>query len=200
MNTSKAALWSLALITASGSSLAAVEWQAEVLLGRAKQYATSRQLLTTPHGQDVSYGLRLGGYFFRHLGVDVTYFGYGAIDNSTLNSYYYEQNTKVQSTAVQIGIVGELPIGERLLLKGRVGQSFSKSKLEFFDADKIPGQFSRTASGQDPFLSIGTALKVQDNMWISLEYNYSELKHSVMGMDYENAVENLSLGWIWRFK
>lgn len=161
-----------------------VNFGVEPVLGRAKQYEEGGTILTA-WGNSSLYGMRFVSEFNRYLRADVGYLDFGEVRKG---------QAEVQASSVQIGVVGILPLSKWVSLTARSGINLSNGRFSYLSFNNQPVNES-DASGSDPFFGLGVSVNISDMTSINVGYDYNELKWE----EYENVVESISIGWLWRF-
>lgn len=165
-------------------AFADVNYGVEAIVGRAKQYEEGGTILTA-WGNSSLYGLRFVSEFNRFVRADIGYIDFGDVRKNQAD---------VEASTVQIGIVGSLPIAGRVSLTAKSGINLSSGSFSYLSYNNQPVH-EGNASGSDPFFGLGISINLSKAGALSIGYDYNEMKWD----DYENVVEYVSVGWLWKF-
>lgn len=142
----------------------------------------------TVDGKDSAWKI-FGGYMFnRHFGIEAAYINAGEVSYSGTFSGFPVTGGKVELTAFNVSVLGNLPINEQFSVFGKVGL-FSWEA----EASDITGgfPFSGSEDGTDISFGVGVGYNFTPNFGVRAEYELFQT---------DNADASLiSIGLVWRF-
>lgn len=142
----------------------------------------------TVDGKDTAWKI-FGGYMFnRHFGIEAAYINAGEVSYSGTFSGFPVTGGKVELTAFNVSVLGNLPINEQFSVFGKVGL-FSWEA----EASDITGgfPFSGSEDGTDISFGVGVGYNFTPNFGVRAEYELFQT---------DNADASLiSIGLVWRF-
>lgn len=142
----------------------------------------------TVDGKDTAWKI-FGGYMFnRHFGIEAAYINAGEVSYSGTFSGFPVTGGKVELTAFNVSVLGNLPINEQFSVFGKVGL-FSWEA----EASDITGgfPFSGSDDGTDVSFGVGVGYNFTPNFGVRAEYELFQT---------DNADASLiSIGLVWRF-
>jgi len=113
--------------------------------------------------RDTGYKLFVGRQLNQYLAVEAGYFDLGKFDFKSTTSGNGVLNGEAGFRGVNLDLVGQLPLSQRLSLLGRVGMHYSKTNTEF-SGNRLLGSANTQASER----------KLNAKLGLGLEYKFSE--------------------------
>ncbi|HSA88319.1 MAG TPA: outer membrane beta-barrel protein [Burkholderiales bacterium] len=184
-----------AFALALSGALAATHASAQFFLGGSIGQSDVDDEITTGlidsgsvDGKDSAWKI-FGGYMFnRHFGIEAAYINAGEVSYSGTFSGFPVTGGKVELTAFNVSVLGNLPINEQFSVFGKVGL-FSWEA----EASDITGgfPFSGSEDGTDISFGVGVGYNFTPNFGVRAEYELFQT---------DNADASLiSIGLVWRF-
>lgn len=184
-----------AFALALSGALAATHASAQFFLGGSIGQSDVDDEITTGlidsgsvDGKDTAWKI-FGGYMFnRHFGIEAAYINAGEVSYSGTFSGFPVTGGKVELTAFNVSVLGNLPINEQFSVFGKVGL-FSWEA----EASDITGgfPFSGSEDGTDISFGVGVGYNFTPNFGVRAEYELFQT---------DNADASLiSIGLVWRF-
>ncbi|MBB5370461.1 MULTISPECIES: OmpA family protein [unclassified Janthinobacterium] len=113
--------------------------------------------------RDTGYKLFVGRQLNQYLAVEAGYFDLGKFDFKSTTSGNGALNGEAGFRGVNLDLLGQLPLSQRLSLLGRVGMHYSKTNTEF-GGNRLLGS-ANTQAGER---------KLNAKLGLGLEYKFSE--------------------------
>ena len=117
----------------------------------------------TKDQRDTGYKLFVGRQLNQHFAVEAGYFDLGKFDFKSTTSGNGVLNGQAGFRGVNLDLLGQLPLSQRLSLLGRVGMHYTKTNTEF-SGNRLLGSTNTHASER----------KLNAKLGLGLEYKFSE--------------------------
>lgn len=117
----------------------------------------------TKDQRDIGYKLFVGRQLNQYVAVEAGYFDLGKFDFKSTTSGNGVLNGQAGFRGVNLDLLGQLPLSQRLSLLGRVGMHYTKTNTEF-SGNRLLGSTNTHASER----------KLNAKLGLGLEYKFSE--------------------------
>lgn len=183
----------LALTTTALPSFAESNFSGELLLGTADQ-ETKISGGSSASGDDTSIGIRGAYQFNENIAIELAYQNYGEADDTYIDEFGDTINDKFETTSINLGVKGILPLENGFSLNGRLGVAMWDYELKETDSS-FPGVvFNLDDDGTDFYYGIGAQYDFKENVYIGIEYTITEIDLSLLGIvSADHEVKNFSL-------
>jgi OOP family OmpA-OmpF porin len=142
----------------------------------------------TVDGKDTAWKI-FGGYMFnRHFGIEAAYINAGEVSYSGTFSGFAVTGGKVELTAFNVAVLGNLPINEQFSVFGKVGL-FSWEAEASDTTGGIP--FSGSDDGTDISFGVGVGYNFTPNFGVRAEYELFQTDDADVSL--------ISIGMVWKF-
>lgn len=165
------------------------------LLGSANQ-RTERDSMKITSGDDNSIGLRVIYSISSYIAFEFAYHDFGETDDTFIDKSIDPSGGtithEIDTTAIELGIKGSVPISNGFSVNGRIGTSKwdwdAKSTYS-----SLPGQLIKeNDDGADLYYGAGLQFDISENIYIGAEYNVRKMNLKLNGSKLEHRVKNLS--------
>ena len=135
---------------------------------------------------DTSFSLSGGYQFSSNFGVELAY---RQLLNGVKLSFEDDFSSKISVKALQVSLIGSLPINDSTSVYGRLGYAHLSSKASWYDSDLVK-LGSDSGSDNKAFAGVGARYSVTDTVGLRVEYDrYAKWDGAVLsaltvGVDY----------------
>lgn len=174
------------------STIAEVEFSIAGLLGNADQEGKSSGFITIS-GDDSSIGIRGSMFFNDYAGLELSYHDFGSASESFIYSVGDKITDYLETTSMNLGIVGSIPLGDSFSIDGRLG--IARWDFEIRETNSgFPGaELKYDDSGLAVYHGVGVQYRPVDYLILSLEYTVFSFDAFVGALETDQKVENVSL-------
>lgn len=163
----------------------------EILFGQAQHrlHQTDFELL---HNEASSVGLRGSLWLNPGLGFELAVQDYGLQEETYQNEFAGVATDRVETSALNVGIVGTVPLSRSLSVNGKVGVANWSVRVTTF-ASGLPG-FSQVyeLDGSDVYYGFGAKLDLSSRSFLGFDYTVTDLTFDEpIGLG--NEIENYSI-------
>lgn len=144
---------------------AETKYTMEVLAGASQQKTTIGD--SSPAGSDITFGVRGAYQLSKYFAFEISYIDYGSVENRKIPVDY-----EIQTTAINTGIKGLIPLGGDFSFVANLGVStwdyeVSQSNHPLFNAGTV---FTLDDSGTDLYYGVGLIYRFNESVFFSAEY------------------------------
>ena len=115
-----------------------------------------------------SFRISAGYEFNDNFGIETSYIDLGEFDDS-VDISGQTVDISARARGFSVAAVGALPLGEQFSAKARVGYYFNESKT------RIDGVVEDNDTDQNPFVGVGLAYDVSENVQLSFDVDYFDM-------------------------
>ncbi|MFC1750416.1 porin family protein [Pseudomonadota bacterium] len=184
----------LVLATTALPSFAESNFSGELLFGTADQKTEISSLSSSSSGDDTSIGIRGAYQFNERIAIELAFHNYGETDDTYIDSFGDTINDKIETTSINIGVKGVLPLENGFSLAGRLGVAMWDYTLNETDSS-LPGfVINSEDDGTDIYYGIGAQYDFNEKVFVGMEYTITEMDVSLFGIvAADHEVKNFSL-------
>lgn len=183
----------LVLTTMALPSFAESKFSGELLLGTADQ-ETELSVGGSTSADDTSIGIRGAYQYNENVAIELAYHNYGEAESSYIDVYGDTYHDKLETTSVNIGIKGVLPVDNNFSLAARLGLAMWDYTLTGTSAALPGGSLTLEDDGTDIYYGIGAQYDFNEKVFVGVEYTVTELDLSLLGvLSADHEVKNFSL-------
>lgn len=189
----------LCLVAACAFSMSAMadrsDYAIEGFLGKSDQ-SNSVEGFQTLSGSDSSKGLRGVFAINQVIDLEIGYTDFGKAEDSGLDEFGDLITDTLDTTAVQVGIKGSIPLGRKVYLTGRAGVALWE--LDYRQTDSaFPGDaYTDSDEGTDPYFGVGLKVNLEDNIYLGVDYSSLDFTAALgdASTDHQISTFAVSLG------
>ncbi len=174
------------------SSIADTRYFFDGVFGKAdqKNSVSSFDVIT---GTDTAAGIRTGFYLSDALGIELVHMDYGRGEDGFINSFGDSVFNTLETEWFGAGIHGNIKIGHKTRLTGRLG--LAAWQLKFTETDSgFPGDvFFDQDEGVDAYVGIGIRFDIEDNVRVALEYESLDFTAVLGAADTDHDINTLGI-------
>jgi len=167
-------------------------FSADILVGNANQETEIGEVASVS-GNSFSVGLRTAYALNEYVAAELSYLHYGEMEDSFLDVFNDTITEKVETSSLNLGLKGSLPIRNGFSLLGRAGVSRWNYDVEESDS-AFPGEvYKGSDDGVDVYYGVGAEYRASTNIRVALEYTNLTLDGTINGVEIDHSINNIAL-------
>jgi hypothetical protein len=161
----------------------------EVMVGNAEQ-TEKFEGLSDISADETSVGFRVGYNILEYLAVELGYHDYGEADDTVSDGFGGSSDEKIETTSVNFGLKGILPLTNGFSLNARLG--VFQWDYEY-NSNSVGFSGSGDDDGTDIYYGIGGAYQITEVIGLGIEYTVMDHEASIEGFKFDRELENIAL-------
>ena len=174
------------------SAMADTRYFFDGVFGKADQKNSVSQFDTIT-ATDTATGIRTGFYLNNAFGIELVSMDYGRAEDGFINNFGDSVFNTMETEWLGAGLHGNIKIGHKTRLTGRVG--LAAWQLKFTETDSgFPGdRFFDKDEGVDAYVGLGIRFDIEDNIRVALEYENLDFSAVIGAAETDHSVNSIGV-------